>query len=271
MIAKSLPVLLCFLTHASLVSSSSSSDLDHGLLIEWLTSLDGGYFNPKQDIRREDPNDPTSKFGIFAKELIEEGDLLSEVPWEAIISSEGGEFEYDDDDETALSCGTARNVAREMRLGADNSKYGPYIGYLLAQREGEIPSAWSKEGQNLLLDVLDGKSNQEVPVVLPVDAFGWRTLSEKCHSDKNNVLSARAAMLVVQLADDDIMVPVYDLYNHRNGDWYNTKDEIHDGVKHEMRARRTIQPGEQLYNSYNMCDECGERSSEGYGTPGTYE
>jgi hypothetical protein len=267
MVTKSLAGLLCFLTRASLVSSSSSSDLDHGL-IEWLTSLDGGYFNPKQEIRREDPNDPTSVVGIFAKELIEDGELLFEVPWEAIISSEGGEFEYDDN-ETSLSwCGTARNVAREMRLGADHSKYGPYIDYLLAQKEGEIPSAWSKEGQNLLLDVLDGKSNQKgVQVVEPsVDYFGWRNWYEICHGDKNDVLSARAAMLVVQRADDDIMIPVYDLYNHRNGDWYNTKDEIHDGVKHEMRARRTIQPGEQLYNSYNMCDNCGGRSFSGYGT-----
>jgi hypothetical protein len=263
MMTKCLPGLLCLLAHISLVSSSD--DVDHGL-VEWLNSLEGGYFNPKQEIRREDTNDSNSMVGIFAKELIEEGELLNQVPWDAIITSEGNEDE-DDDEETSLHCGTARNVAEEMRLGPEGSEYGPYIGYLLTQREGQIPSAWSKEGQNLLLDILGGKTDAKLP---PLDAVSW--LEDdwygSCNGDRNDAFAAHAAMLVVQRADDDFMVPVYDLYNHRNGDYFNTRLTNNEGVNQEMRARRTIQPGEQLHNSYNLCDICGGRA-EGYGTPGT--
>jgi hypothetical protein len=266
MMTKCLPGLLCLFAHISLVSSSDI--VDHGL-VEWLNSLEGGYFNPKQEIRREDPNpnpnDANSMVGIFAKELIEEGELLNQVPWHAIITAQGGENEVEDD-ESVLSCGTARNVAKEMRLGPEGSKYGPYIGYLLTQPEGQIPSAWSKEGQILLLDVLGGKADTQLP---PIDATSWleEDWYRSCHGDSNDPFAAHAAMLVVQRADDEFMVPIYDLYNHRNGDYFNTRLTINYGVNHLMRASRTIQPGEQLHNSYNMCDECGGRS-EGYGTPG---
>jgi hypothetical protein len=38
------------------------------------------------------------------------------------------------------------------------------------------------------------------------------------------------------------------------------------GSYHQVTAKKDIQPGEQIHNSYNMCDECGGRS-DGYGTP----
>lgn len=55
-------------------------------------------------------------------------------------------------------------------------------------------------------------------------------------------------------------------YNHRNGEWYNADSE-NDGQFHETRAWRTIEPGEQIFLSYNRCSRCGGRTS-GYGSAG---
>ena len=59
----------------------------------------------------------------------------------------------------------------------------------------------------------------------------------------------------------------YDMYNHRNGKWLNTEVTIDVGRKHVTIAKRDIQPGEQIHNSYNRCKECAGRVF-GYGTGG---
>merc|ERR1719343_853975 len=113
-------------------------------------------------------------------------------------------------------------------------------------------------------EVLGGK-RQTVP---PNYATTWleEDWYEDCDGDPTDDLSAKAAMLVVSRADDDLLVPVYDMYNHRNGKYYNTFMKAVRGELYQVTARRDIQPGEQLYNSYNMCDNCGGRR-DGYGTP----
>ena len=45
------------------------------------------------------------------------------------------------------------------------------------------------------------------------------------------------------------MVPVYDMYNHRNGEYLNTEVEIRDDA-FVMLARQSVAAGEQLYNTY---------------------
>jgi hypothetical protein len=266
---KYLPALLgCLLGHGGtgIVTLAAAETIDFGQ-VDWLNSLKGGYFNPKQEIRRGNPDDPTSYVGIFAKELIEEGDVLAQIPWEFIISAK--EFDGEDDDDeltTMLMCGTVRNLAAEMKKGAQ-SKHAPYVQYLLNQTEGQLPSAWSEEGKRLLVDILGGEEYQQIPPVEPVD---WLTEDwyEACHGDPEDTLSAHAAMLVVQRADDDLMVPIYDIYNHRNGKYHATKMmNKNEGENYIVQARRTIEPGEEIYHSYNMCDECDGRAN-GYGTPG---
>ena len=58
---------------------------------------------------------------------------------------------------------------------------------------------------------------------------------------------------------------VYDLYNHRNGKYCNTKVRNKEFRTHELWASRTIEAGEQIHNSYNLCAECLGRYV-GYGT-----
>jgi spermidine synthase/S-adenosylmethionine/arginine decarboxylase-like enzyme len=247
-------------------------------LTKWLNSVEGGVFNTKQEVRavNDDSDGGNLFYGIFAKEFIKKGDVLARIPWEYIITDEEDDEElYEDDFEDAvLKCGTARNLAREMKqvqtLGkyikdpTSASKYGPYIQYVLDQPSGIIPSAWSLKGRMMFQDVLGGK-RQSIP---PNYATTWleEDWYDDCNGDPKDELSAKAAMTVVSRADDDLLVPVYDMYNHRNGKFYNTHMKITRGESYLVSARRDIEPGEQLYNSYNMCENCGGRK-DGYGTP----
>jgi len=247
-------------------------------LTKWLDSVDGGYFNDKQEVRPvNDGSDGNGLFyGIFAKEFIAKGDLLSEIPWEYIITAKESDKSLSRNDyvDAVLKCGTARNLAKEMKqvqtLGRyikdpnSASKFGPYIQYLLDQPTGIIPSDWSLKGRRMLQDILGG-DRQTVP---PVYATTWldEDWYDDCKGDPNDELGAKAAMLVVSRGDDDLLVPVYDMYNHRNGKWYNSHMTVTRGVKYEVTARKDIQAGEQIYNSYNMCENCGGRK-DGYGTP----
>lgn len=44
-------------------------------------------------------------------------------------------------------------------------------------------------------------------------------------------------------------------------------NDFEDGESHETRATRIIEPGEQIYISYNRCEVCGDRDI-GYGSAG---
>jgi len=55
-------------------------------VIEWLRS-NGGYFNHKQEIRREVPGNDTTPLGVFALQRIEKGDVLHTIPWKCILTA----------------------------------------------------------------------------------------------------------------------------------------------------------------------------------------
>jgi len=61
----------------------------------------------------------------------------------------------------------------------------------------------------------------------------------------------------------------YDMYNHRNGNWTNTQTIAVHGIHHITRAIKDIKKGEQIYISYNQCEDCNNRQYE-YGTAGMY-
>lgn len=195
-----------WLTLAAAVAGAESESMDFGL-VDWITSVEGGYFNPKQEIRRENPDDPNSLLGVFAKEKIEKGELLSQVPWTAIIDDRDYEPEDEEMEEnTQLACGTVRNLAEEMRLGKD-SDFAPYVLYLLNQPRGQIPSGWSPAGQALLRRLLGG--TDEYYQMPPQYAFTWLEVDwyTYCGGDRDDPLLAHAALMVIQRGDDEVMVP----------------------------------------------------------------
>ncbi len=253
-------LLISFLAQVCISSASEAKPDDFGIL-EWVHNAEGGFYNPKQDFRYETPGDPTSVAGIFANERIEKGETLCKVPWQRLLKSDDST-----ENDGQLRCGTGRAVAREMRK-AENSDFAPYVTYLNAQSEGQLPSAWSKKGKALLQEILGG--TPLAPVIPPVEPTEWLDTDwyTGCSGDPSNKLAAKAALLVVQRSYDGLMIPAYDFYNHRNGKWLNAGAEIVKGTHHITKATRSIEPGEQLYISYNMCNECARRRL-GYGTAG---
>ena len=224
-------------------------------LMHWFQGRKDTEFNPNQEIRRVDPDDPASMLGVFATADIAKGEVLVSIPWDTLIHS--GETVTDPD---PLTCGTVRNLANEMRKG-DDSKFAPYTKYLMSQKVGQLPSAWSKEGKLLFKEVL----GEELP---PADPVSW--LEEDWRQDcqgSTDPLDEQAALLVVSRSEDDLMLPIYDMYAHRNGKYNNVDNNREEGKRFYLSANRDVSKGEQLYNSYNMCNNCGGRANS-YGTPG---
>ena len=66
--------------------------LDYGnKVLNWIHNSDGGYYNPKQELRRDndsDSDDGENMLGIFATSDIEKGELLLRVPWDLMIKSD---------------------------------------------------------------------------------------------------------------------------------------------------------------------------------------
>jgi len=256
-------MMLCKLLLVSFLAAiiaAEHNDVDPHLteakaIFDWVAGTADGFVTPKLELRRDIPGDLSSSMGVYATESIESGEPIVRIPWSVIITS-------DDPNERAsqMVCGTVRSLANEMRLGSE-SKYAPYVVYLNAEVDAQIPSTWSKAGQELLLEVLD---NNSIP---PRDIIGWieDDWFHRCKGDPNDPFGIKAALMVIQRADDAILIPAYDNLNHRNGNWTNTNTEIERGHYHTTTVIKNIEPGEQIYISYNMCEECGGRRS-GYGT-----
>jgi hypothetical protein len=217
-------------------------------IFDWVSTSPSGYITPKIEIRRDVPGYPNRFIGGYAKEPIESGEPIVRVPWDLIITSDDP-----NEEEQQFSCGTVRSLAKELQLGR-SSKYAPYVVYLNGEADAKIPSAWSEDGQELLMEVLRG-AGEPIP---PRDPIGWieEDWLGRCRGDPNDPLGKKAALMVIERSDDAIMIPAYDNLNHRNGNWTNTKTEIDKGHYHTTTATRTIEPGEQIFISYNECFIC---------------
>ena len=168
-----------------------------------------------------------------------------------------------------MCCGTVRSVAKEMQLGEKSEDFGPYAAYLNAQAEGQLPSAWSPAGKKLLQDLVGGEPKGTI--IPPTEPSQWLEYDwhNRCKGFPEDTLSNKAALLVVQRSDDYLMIPGYDLFNHRNGAWLNTMTQTMEGQHQITTATKTIEKGEQIYISYNQCKECQGRRF-GYGTAGKH-
>ena len=231
-------------------------------IYEWVSKTKDAYVNPKVEVRREIPGDPSSPMGVYATETIEVGEDIVIIPYDILIETDNYKEPV-----SQLMCGSVRAVAREMRLGAE-SRVGPYAVYLNGEKEASIPSTWSKPAQDLLLQVLTTDKGELLPPERPVNYV--REWAQRCRGDINDEIAVQALVMVVARADDAIMIPAYDNINHRNGNWTNANTFANDEEEwHKTVAEKTIAAGEQLYISYNMCDDCGGRAHE-YGTAGKF-
>jgi len=155
-------------------------------------------------------------------------------------------------------CATVRKLVEEMELG-DDSEYSAYVNYLKAQPPGQLPSAWSVQGQELLNYV-----NGDLPPRGGLTGWLERDWIDTCRGDPKHL---QAASLVNQRCWDEVLIPMYDMMSHRNGKWLNTdSDPIREGEAVVVKASRNIEAGEEIYSTYNRCVDCDNRV-ETYGTP----
>lgn len=294
--------------------NSSITNVEHAQRqIEWIRSMEG-FVSSKVQIRaiqrrwRDDDDshhkdqdaNANAPLGVFAMKDFQKGELIFSIPRDCLLTAADDEEDDNttnrkkdkkkgnDNEPTWDVCRTARNLAREMRLG-NQSFYAPYMEYLLSQPHGQLPSTWSEAGQDVLLrltgarganvmdDDDDDENNDRIrvdenpPLIPPFGAISW--LDDEWRSEcqgGNDLLDQQAFLLVIQRGWDDLMIPLYDLLSHRNGPWHNTAtaQSVHDTTTDAIRvvASRHIRAGEELYGSYTECSDCGGRVNT-YGTP----
>ena len=222
--------------------------------IEWVRSH-GAFVHSSFEIRREDPLDPTSRYGVYAKTDIANSELILSIPRKCLITPKG---------EASDVCGTVEALADEMQLG-EESFYEPYVSYLKTQTSGgQLPTMWSVQGKEFLLELL-GWTSETGGVTIP--PFNVIQAGHDC--SETNDYSEVANMLVIQRSWDEILIPVWDMVSHRNGHWtnvaeaYSVFDEQHPVT---VKATRDIKAGEELFMSYDHCPDCQGRLRT-YGTP----
>ena len=253
------PLFALFLSVLA-VASTASSDDDKLIqpLIGWLRSQ-GGFFSEKLEIRRADPNDAASYYGMFVKEDVEAKEKLFEIPRECIISVPG-EIDLEEDEYFEQLCPLSQKLLKEMRL-ANDSQYGPFINYLLSQRYGQIPATYSKPGKALLRKVI-GKA------LPPKRATTWisKKLKKTGCISKDDPFEEQAVALAAQRGWDNMLIPVLDLVNHHNGKVNTENNSARAGGNIIVQASKAIKAGEELYTTYDECIECGG-TADWWGTP----
>ena len=213
--------------------------------INWIQSR-GGYYSPKIEYRNLVENDKSSPLGMFLSEAVGEGETLMLIPKECLFTTGKSPAESKD------TCDTVRNLAHHHELG-ESSEFYPYVKYCFDKRHvGDLPATWSKEGKELIERIVG--ENELLPYLMITEM----TYENVCGNDSSATPLVRDAYNhVLRRSWDDIMIPVFDMVNHRNGKWKNVdSNSAHEEEDINVFALRDIAKGEQLYLSYNECEDC---------------
>jgi len=155
----------------------------------------------------------------------------------------------------------------------DESFYAPYLSYLFDDTVGGMslgltPSSWTYEGQQQLHFILghsDGDGGYSSGEGLQPAIFNRESVFEKCGDNfrapmpkeelEDEVLREQAEDALVfywSRSWQDKMIPVLDMFNHRNGAFLNVAStNAHTGDDITASASRDIKAGEQLQNTYS--------------------
>eukprot|EP00536_Pseudo-nitzschia_multiseries_P003195 jgi/Psemu1/322908/estExt_fgenesh1_pg.C_470035 len=233
------PILLFLLFGAS----PSAAVTNHDSLVEWLRATPKGFFSDKITWAPLDPSKPNGTHAMFASEDIAKNETLIKVPQSIVVTKNTGH-----------NCDAVKMLIDEHKKG-NESHYFPYIDYLFGDKSkrGDLPFAWSELGQETLeLIIGDGLFPKQFKHH-HVERFCPNILSDK---QKPTQLEIDAYLFMIARSWDDVLIPVYDMVNHRNGKWRNVEaTSAHVGEDISVFALRNISVGEQLYISYSECDD----------------
>ena len=241
-------------------------------LLEWIRSK-GGDWNSKQELRYDEKI--PDLYGVFASDDIEQGEILASIPWTCVIYPEQkDEHEHHNiqqkvrPDRFDNDCSLVQRLAEEIEKHneeqtnlklSSSSDYSLYVEGLIQtakEHSNLLPAHWSKGGRELLSQILfhQDTSDQVLP---PDDPFlihdGW-----KHHCDA--LVDPVSTLLVMTHGEDFGMVPLTDKFNSRGGNWTGAYFEIEDGdgeMALEIRAKRSISEGEQIFTDYHDYGQIG--------------
>lgn len=257
-----LPIVCTTITAAAAVTSTTTSPLptdEHGDynaadIIEWIRSKPDGIIHESLRVGRENPGDPNSINGLFVKtdaKAIEKGETIANIPWDCTINP-GKKYRF----HKYESCKNIYQLAEELRLGEESTK-APYVRYLSSLPRGTMLGEWNEAAKDLLSVVLGHDQ-------LPPYEESWKFDFEidwvqECEGHEDDEYERAAYHLTHSRDEDTLMVPIYDMMNHSNDPKklntlsYKPKEA---GDIFRVVASRRIEPGEQVYNSYNRCNKC---------------
>eukprot|EP00536_Pseudo-nitzschia_multiseries_P015382 jgi/Psemu1/327878/estExt_fgenesh1_pg.C_8750001 len=206
-------------------------------------------FSEKLEIRRVNPENPASHWGVFATDHIDAKEDLFHIPRDCYINV------FDPLDMTQEDwkepyhknvCNLTHRLKDEMELG-EKSEYAPYISYLKTQKPGQLPANWSKEGKDVLRHVA-------IPNSPMVDWIDWYFQQTNCIGD--DPYEVHLLEMTIQRCFDTALIPIWDMVNHDNGRINTEDDSMHleDGLR--VRAKRDLAAGEEIFASYDLCKDC---------------
>ena len=180
-------------------------------MINWLRA-NGAFINDKLEIRRINPDDPTSPRGLFALESLEEGETVCNIPWSLMITPGEDTVERREDkierpESKLWDCGTIDAVIEE--IGKSEDDMTPYGKYLLSQSRGYTLGFWSEEGRNLFWEMTDEEKLPPIWIEDPLEEW-----EEYCDGDVKNDDHVFAVMLVKARADYQYLTPFYGEFEH---------------------------------------------------------
>jgi hypothetical protein len=227
-------------------------------VIDWIRS-EGGYFNDKIEVRRADPSDPTSYYGMFAKEKILSKERIMAIDSSSIIRYERSFFDNEEGFFQVLR-GLTQMLLSELKLGA-KSKYAVYINYLLGQEHGQVAATWSEAGKSMLRVIID---EGEIDSLLT----GWMENSFQGKSiKKGDPFEIQALAQVGQQGYNSLLIPLYDMAHHSTDKEAINMEHtsIHLDVV-RVWASREIPAGQELFTAYGHCTACDTIVPEDWGT-----
>ena len=220
------------------IPSSNKADVPQDViseLVDWFRS-EGGFFSEKISTTSVDKQTGEVVRGVFAGTSLKKNEEIIIVPADMQFSGRG-------------MCGTTKRLVREY-YNKDSSRFKPFLNYVFDSFEHhQLPQAWSEDGKKLF-SILVGKE-------LEPQNFGSNLFKYACGDSHDDEIYEIAWSIVVARGWNDVLVPVYDLVNHRNGRWKNIDqiNSFHDDEDVTVIATRDIEPGEPLHLSYNECND----------------
>ena len=230
-------------------------------MIDWVHTK-GGFVNEKVEIRRSNPADDHSYYGMFAKKNISKKEIILDIPHECVIGLDNTrKNKYYKD-----LCSLARKLLHEINLGPQ-SEYAPFVKYLADQPYGQLPATYSPAGKGLLLKIVGNPGHSSLPPYESSVNWIHDHFDKSCIQQGDDYPSQEHAVaLVAQRGWDTVLCPLFDMINHHNGLINTESTSVYDSKGFKVRSTKEILAGEEVYSTYDKCLDCGDTASY-WGTP----